>query len=289
MLGAMTELLTRDGTRLHYTDSDPAGSPERALVVLHGWSQSAAVFDRAAALLAPDRRVITLDHRNHGASGRSEGGARVATLAADLAELLEDLGLSSVHALGHSLGASVLWSYVDAHGTGRLASTTLVDQPSVCAILPWLDATEAAEAGAIVDFAGAEAFVAAMLTPEAEAARAAFLTSMLSPDLGQADRDWLLEQNLLLPMPYGAKLLNDHIMQDWRDVLPRIDVPTLVVGGEVSHVAPASQEWIAAQVPGARLRIFSREEGGSHFPFFEAPEVFCEELRGFLAEVDGTA
>jgi pimeloyl-ACP methyl ester carboxylesterase len=286
MLAAMSEFLTRDGTTIAYTDSGPAtGSDDRALVVLPGWSQSAAQFDRAAALLAPEVRVVAVDHRNHGRSGRSEGGSRVATLAADLAELVDHLELTSFHALGHSMGASVLWSYIDSHGTGRLASTVLLDQPSVCAILPWLDEAQAAQAGAIVDYAGAGAFVGSLLTDGADEGRAAFLTSMLSPDLGQADRDWLLEQNMLLPMPYGARLLNDHIQQDWRDVLPRIDVPTLVVGGEVSHVSPASQEWIASQVPGARLRVFTREEGGSHFPFFEAPEVFVGELRSFLAGV----
>jgi non-heme chloroperoxidase len=40
--------------------------------------------------------------------------------------------------------------------------------------------------------------------------------------------------------------------------------------------------WIASQIPGARLRIFTREEGGSHFMFLENPDLFTAVLRDFL-------
>jgi len=72
-------------------------------------------------------------------------------------------------------------------------------------------------------------------------------------------------------------------MQDWRDVLPRIDVPTLVLAGEVSHVAPESQAWTAEHIAGARFRTFDKAEGGSHFPFFEEPAAFCAEVSAFVA------
>jgi pimeloyl-ACP methyl ester carboxylesterase len=65
-------------------------------------------------------------------------------------------------------------------------------------------------------------------------------------------------------------------------VLPHIDVPTLVLAGEVSHVNPASQKWSAERIPGAQLRTFTAEEGGAHFPFFERPEPFAAALRSFL-------
>ena len=71
-------------------------------------------------------------------------------------------------------------------------------------------------------------------------------------------------------------------MQDWRDVLADIDIPTLVIAGEVSHVAPGSQEWIRDRMPNATLRTFTRAEGGGHFPFFEVPGPFVEALTGFL-------
>jgi pimeloyl-ACP methyl ester carboxylesterase len=274
-----SEFTTRDGCVLRYRDT---GGDGPALVLLHGWSQSQAMFDRLLPRL-PGLRVVTYDMRNHGLSGRTPNGPRIGTLAADLAELVSGLGIERAHFLGHSMGASVLWSYLDLFGNASVESLTIVDQPSVCAILPGLTAGQAGDVGAILDFAGAEAFCTTLLGEQAAEARRAFLLSMLTPDIPAEDVEWLYEQNLLLPMPWGAQLLLDHVMQDWRDVLPRVGVPTLVIGGEVSHVASSSQRWTAAQIPGARLRVFTREEGGAHFAFFESPEHFAAELLDFLA------
>lgn len=279
----MSDFTTRDGCRLHYTD---VGAGPETLVVVPGWSQTAAMFDRLTEVLEGRLRVVAYDHRNHGESGRTDNGARIATLAADLRELLDHLGLDRTHVLGHSMGCSVLWSYADLFGTDRFATMTLVDQPSACAQTPWLTAEQAADAGAILDLAGLEGFAGALLSDASDTARADFLTSMLTPDIPPADYDWMLAENLKLPMPFGARLLVDHVVQDWRDVLPRIDVPTLVVGGEVSHVDRRSQEWIAAQIPGATLTVFPREEGGAHFAFHESPRHFAAVLEAFVARSD---
>ena len=282
----MSDFTTRDGCRLHYTD---VGSGPETLVVVPGWSQTAAMFDRLTEVLEGRLRVVAYDHRNHGESGRTDNGARIATLAADLRELLDHLGLERAHVLGHSMGCSVLWSYVDLFGTDRFATMTLVDQPSACARAPWLTEEQSGDVGAILDFAGLEGFAGALLSDASDTARADFLTSMLTPDIPPADYDWMLAENLKLPMPFGARLLVDHVMQDWRDVLPRIDVPTLVVGGEVSHVDQRSQEWIASQVPGATFVVFPREEGGAHFAFHESPRHFAAVLESFVAGADRLA
>ncbi|WP_173086353.1 alpha/beta fold hydrolase [Phytohabitans rumicis] len=278
----MGEFTTCDGCTIKYRDT---GAGDDTLVLLHGWSQSQAMFGRLTGLLDAELRVVTYDMRNHGESGRTGDGARIASLAADLHELLDHLGIDRAHLLGHSMGASVLWSYADQYGTARIRSLVVVDQPSVCTVMPWMDPAEATDAGAILDFPGAAGFAQTLLGPDSAAARRSFLTSMLTPDVSDDDFAWLYAENLKLPMPYGAMLLIDHVMQDWRGVLRRIDVPTLVVGGEVSHVAPASQAWSASQIPGARLRVFARAEGGAHFPFFESPKDFAGVLTEFLRSV----
>ena len=278
----MSTFTTTDGVALDYRVDGPADAAG-TLVMLHGWSQSRAMFDRALPALSTTYQVITYDQRGHGESGKPDRGARIARLAADLHELLDHLGVATAHMAGHSMGASVLWSYIDTHGTSRLDSLIVVDQPSACVVLPWLTAEEAGDAGAILDFAGAEGFVRAIAEDNREV-RHSFLVSMLTKDIAADDLAWMAEQNLKLPPGWGARLLLDHIMQDWRDVLPGIDVPSLVLAGEVSHVAPASQAWTAAHIPGARLRTFTKAEGGAHFPFYEEPTAFCQVVTEFLAE-----
>ena len=92
---------------------------------------------------------------------------------------------------------------------------------------------------------------------------------------------------LKMPAEYAARLLVDHGTQDWRDVitdlLPTLGRPTLVVGGALGTLfPPESQEWIAAKIPGAKLAMFSAEELGSHFMFWENPAKFDAVVREFL-------
>ncbi len=278
----MSTFTTSDGCALDYRVDGSAHAAD-TLVLLHGWSQSRAMFDRALPALSANTRVITYDQRGHGESAKPDHGARIARLATDLHELLDHIGVERAHLGGHSMGASVLWSYIDMHGTSRLQSLIIIDQPSACVVLPWMDPAEAAQAGAILDFAGAEGFVRAIAVDDRDV-RHSFLVSMLTKGIPADDLAWMSEQNLKLAGPWGARLLLDHVMQDWRDVLPRIDVPTLVLAGEMSHVAPASQAWTAEHIPGARLRTFTEAEGGAHFPFFEQPGPFCRTITEFLAQ-----
>ena len=66
-------------------------------------------------------------------------------------------------------------------------------------------------------------------------------------------------------------------------MIPALNLPTLVLGGELASIfPPQAAAWIAAQIPGAQLSIFSRGEGGSHFMFWENPRKFNAVLRDFL-------
>jgi pimeloyl-ACP methyl ester carboxylesterase len=86
-----------------------------------------------------------------------------------------------------------------------------------------------------------------------------------------------------VPAFVGVPLLFDHCAQDWRDVLPRIDVPTLVIGCEGSHVDQSSQRYIAEQIPNAALHVFPADVASSHFSFLENPTAFNKVVDDFLA------
>ncbi|OPX06455.1 alpha/beta hydrolase, partial [Gordonia sp. i37] len=276
----------RDGCTLRYRDTDPdnAGGKE-TLVLLTGWSQTAAMYDKLIDEIKGDYRVVSYDHRNHGESGSTDNGARIASLATDLHELLRELDLHNVNLTGNSMGCSVIWSYLDIYGSSNVRSLTLIDQPSVCALVPWLTDDDAADVGAILGFTQASDLIQALIGDDSEQVRKDFVRSMMMPEMDTEDVEWIYEQNMKLRMPFGAKLVLDHVMQDWRDLLPRIDVPTLVTGGEASHVNATSQEWIAKQIPGAKLHVFTKEDGGDHFPFFQQPKRFADVYTEFLQSV----
>lgn len=275
----MGELTTRDGVTLVYRDSGGSGFP---LLMLHGWGQTQAMFGNQLDGLAPSR-VITVDFRGHGLSDKPHHGYRIARLARDVVELLDHLGLEQVDALGWSMGVSVWWSYIDQFGQDRLRRFVAVDQPAAVAAVPWMDSREQAECGAIFDVAGLLQLGAGLIGPESATVREGFVHSMFSGDTDPAILAFVDAETESTPPYAGVPLLFDHCAQDWRDVLPRINLPSLVLGCDGSHVNPASQQYIADRIPGATLYVFPTSVASSHFPFLENPSAFNDVVRAFLA------
>ena len=80
----------------------------------------------------------------------------------------------------------------------------------------------------------------------------------------------------------GVLLIN-HAFADWRDVLPRIDIPCLVISGDDSLNNASGIAWTATQIPGAKSRTFTSEERGSHFMFWENPGLFNSVIEDFVS------
>lgn len=279
----MGTFTTDDGVTLTFADSGSTntGVP---LVMLHGWGQTQAMFRHQLSGLAPSRRVVTYDQRGHGVSEKPHHGYRIARLATDLSQLLDHLEIERADVLGWSMGASVLWSYIDMYGTGRLRRFVAVDQPAAVAAVPWMTAAEQAESGAIFGVDGLLDLGSSIAGPEGAKVTEGFVRSMFSGEPAPEVWEFVRQEVRSTPAYAGVPLLFDHCAQDWRDVLPRIDVPTLVIGCDGSHVHPDSQRYIARRIPGARLHVFPRDVANSHFPFLENPPAFNAVVDAFLSE-----
>jgi pimeloyl-ACP methyl ester carboxylesterase len=278
MGGCQGEVTTSDGVRLRYLEAG-SGPP---LVLVHGWSQAAELFRYQLDGLSDRYRVIAYDQRGHGASDKPAFGYRIARLAKDLHEFLVALDLRDVAALGHSMGCSVLWEYWDLFGAERLAKLILVDQTPVLMDNPtWSPAErEAAGADERPDEQLAWCNKVAASTGETPIRESidAWTTSALDP----AVKAWMVAHNLKMPRAAAATLGFNHCGQDWRDVIPRITLPTLIVGGQASIFPWRSLAWIHEQIPGSRLEVFGEDEGGSHFPFVENPAKFNRLVAEFI-------
>jgi hypothetical protein len=53
-------------------------------------------------------------------------------------------------------------------------------------------------------------------------------------------RDWIVQCSLKTPRGLAGTLIYNHRHSDWRDVIPRINLPTLIISGRAS-VIPRSQ------------------------------------------------
>lgn len=89
-----------DGADLYYA-SCGQGEP---LLLLHGNGEDSSYFCGQIPSLKRHYRVIVMDTRGHGRSGRGEGQLNFTRFARDAAAVLDALGLSSAHVLGYSDG-----------------------------------------------------------------------------------------------------------------------------------------------------------------------------------------
>ncbi|WP_174296347.1 alpha/beta fold hydrolase [Sphingomonas bacterium] len=271
------------------TASDGARMPYRmkgdgpALIMVPGWSQSGAMFQHQLDHLSDRWTVIVPDIRGHGEAPEPDGGLRMARLARDLHELMAHLSLGSANLLGWSMGASVLWAFIDLFGTDAIDRLILVDQPSMLLALPGMDEEEIADAGAIFPVDQLYQLYAALRGPDGDATRAGFVAGMVTKSISPVLYDWILDENAKTSPKLVAELLLSHCTNDWRGVLARIDRPTLVIGGSVSHVPPRSQRFIHSRIAGSTYHEFDAEHGGAHFPFLEAPDAFNDVVAAFLS------
>lgn len=94
-----------NGVRLFY---ELSGGGDTPLVLVHGSWASHDSWGPVVPRLAESFRVLTYDRRGHSASERPPGQGSVREDVADLAALIEQLGLAPAWGIGSSFGASIV-------------------------------------------------------------------------------------------------------------------------------------------------------------------------------------
>ncbi|WP_050724506.1 alpha/beta fold hydrolase [Vulgatibacter incomptus] len=277
-----------DGTRLWYRK---AGSGP-VLVCQNGVGVTITFWEQIAERFAAQGYSTLLwDYRGHGRSDdpRNPKAFTLETCVEDLRLLLDRLGVERACLLGHSMGAQLGWEFYRAHpervsglvpalGTYRDAISTFYD-------LPWLaprifdvaSVTSYAFPGLVKRLTGIPAWQPGL------ADRVIRKLSIVHPTL--SPKDWvpgyLRHMARLDPKVFFAlaKGIRDH---DATDLLPRIDVPVLVVAGDRDLFCPprVARE-MAELIPSAELLVIP---GGSHAALIEQPGLVDLRLRRFLRE-----
>ncbi|RMY70989.1 hypothetical protein D0863_05434 [Hortaea werneckii] len=104
-----------NGLSLAYRDHTPLQrrSPQGTIVLIHGFPQTSYQFRHVLPLLAAEGfRCIAPDYRGAGSSSKPSGPFDKATMAQDIYQLLDVLGVSErVHLLGHDIGGMVAFAF----------------------------------------------------------------------------------------------------------------------------------------------------------------------------------
>jgi pimeloyl-ACP methyl ester carboxylesterase len=271
----MPSVTSSDGVQLHYEEAGQG----RPLVLIHGWTFSGRFFRGNVPALAEHAHVITPDLRGHGRSDKPGHGYRVARLAADLRDLLNGLDLRDATLLGWSLGAPVIWSYLELFGRDRVRDAVFVQQS------PRQYYTPEWKFGHATCY---DAETLAVTCTRLQADPVGFdgqnLATCTRRPMADDERRFLLDEMAACPPDARAAIMADHTVQDWRDLLPRLDLPALVLVARQDKVFPwQGPAWVGEHMEQAETVFF---EDSGHMLFRDEPEKFNAALAKFL-EKDG--
>jgi pimeloyl-ACP methyl ester carboxylesterase len=250
---------------LSHTDIGASGRLPPLLIV-HGLFGSARNWGAIAKRLSDDRRVVTVDMRNHGSSFRAASQS-YPDMAGDLAQVIETIG-APMDVLGHSMGGKAAMQLALTQGE-------LIDRVVVADIAPVAyghSQSHLVRAMRGLDLrdlpARSEADRRLAATVEDAGVRAFLLQSL---DL--RERRWRLNLEALgEEMP---KILS------FPEVSGRFEGPALFLSGANStYVLPEHRDRIRALFPAAR---FAKIPGAGHWLHAEKPREFVAAVDAFLA------
>jgi non-heme chloroperoxidase len=216
-----------------YYEDHGTGQP---VVLIHGYPLSGRAWDKQVpVLLEAGYRVITYDRRGFGQSSQPAVGYDYDTFAADLAALLEHLDLRDAVLAGHSMGTGEVTRYLGSYGSGRVAKGVLMSP-----IPPFLLQTPDNPDG--VPQSLFDGFTQAA-TADTPAWMKGFLDTFYNIDTLRgtliSDQAWQASWNLAVTASATAAVTCISTWTtDFRDDLPKIDVPVLVIQGDTDQVLP---------------------------------------------------
>ena len=262
------------GIDLHVDETGPEDG--RPILLIHGYTQSRLSWDRQMhSDLADEHRLVAMDDRGHGDSGKPRDAYDDPELwAEDVQSVIETLDLDRPVLVGWSYGGLIISDYLSVYGTEHVAGLNFVgaisklgteDANAVIGeefteLVPGFESTDAEESVATLD---------------------TFVGRCVHGDLDPRDRYYLLGFNAAVP-PYVRTGLHSRTVTHDED-LRAIDVPTLLTHGEADTIVlPEAAEEHADLIDTAEV---SRYPDVGHSPFWEAPDRFNRELREFVERV----
>jgi pimeloyl-ACP methyl ester carboxylesterase len=230
------------------------------LLLSHGYGATSAMFGQNLAALSAGNQVVTWDLRGHGASQSPDDPACYGAdnAIADIAAILDELGIGRAVLGGHSLGGYLSLAFTLAH-PDRVAGLVLI--------------------GTGPGFRNDQARDGWNRRAEGTAAR---LAEQGVAALGTSAELHETEHGDVTGLILAARGTLTQRDASVIDGLPAIGVPALiVVGAEDTHFLAAA-DYMAAKIPDARKVVIP---GAGHAPNIDRPDEFSACATPFLDEI----
>lgn len=260
-----------DGTSIYALVAEPAEAKE-TLVFLHGLGGSQSTWASVLGNHAHANRIVAIDLPGHGASDKPSPdsfGYAISDLAAKVGEVIESLDLAPAVIVGHSLG-------------GATALQLALDRPKLVRAIALVNSAGLGQeiSGDLLDRVEAE--------PSREEARRLL-------ELFFNDPKFILERgvddmhasrsapgaDIAVKAAAASAFSREGQQTVYLDRLGELNIPVLVLWGELDRVIPARHAVAAAQArPSAWMEIL---EGVGHVPQVESARAFSSVVDRWLA------
>ena len=247
-----------DGIQIAY-EAEGTGRP--AIVFVHGWSCDRSYWRHQVGAF-PGNRVVAIDLAGHGESGFGRNSWTMPAFGADVAAVVDALGLDDAVLVGHSMGGDVILEAAVLL-EGRVRGLVWVDTYSSLGETDDTDDTNALVARLRIDFPGAaRAFVREMFGPTAD------------PELVE----WVVADMSAAPPEIAIDAVRHALGNEAPaiDALSRLAVPVVAINPDHEPTDEAS-----LLRHGVRPVIVT---GLSHFLMLEDPGTFNRVLAEVVAD-----
>lgn len=263
-VGNGDHLVEHDGLSFRCRVDGGAGAPW--LVFSNSLMTDLTLWDGQVAHVEDRHRVLRYDQRGHGGTGVPDRACTFDDLVADLAAILERLGVGRATIVGVSMGGVTALGLAARHPerVERLAVCDCQPAATAAGAAAWEERIAAARAGGMV--ALAQPTIERWFRPD-------FVRS--SPDCVERVREGI-RATPVDGFERAARALQHY---DFRALLPQIGCPTLLLVGSDDGALPTAMRRMALDLPAS---TFVELADCGHLPNVEQPERFNATLDALL-------
>ncbi|GAB4327680.1 MAG: 2-succinyl-6-hydroxy-2,4-cyclohexadiene-1-carboxy late synthase [Candidatus Zixiibacteriota bacterium] len=273
----MTPTLAVGKCRWRWLDSGRRDRP--TIVLLHGFTGCADVWEEIIAGLSGDYRCIAVDLPGHGATECPAvvSSFRLPEVADQLASFLDALAVSPVILWGYSMGGRLALQYALRHP--RMLTHLILESasPGIEDPVQRDERRRSDDAlAAHIESVGIDAFV------EEWENRPIFAGQHRLAEVKRARMRELRRRNNATGLALSLRGMGTGAQPPLHDELHGLALPTLLMVGESDQKFTAIGREMCARLPDATIRIIA---GAGHSPYWEQPEAAVACVRQFLSGV----
>lgn len=228
------------------------------LVLLHGFTESTAIWSEFALQLSNEFRVIMVDLPGHGQSGMIDQVHSMELMADVVNAVLKHLKVESCVMVGHSMGGYVALAFTRKYpqmmkGVGLFHSTSLADNDEA--------AEKRAKAIEVIKSNRGDfllGFIPELFAPESRNA----LSGKIEELIGRARQ---MSPEALVAAQEGMMLRASTL-----DVLINTPLPVMFIAGQKDSRVPFENIWVQMALTETAYSLILRSAG--HMGFFEEPQ-----------------